>query len=158
MSQFNDTVVFEKHYQDDVNTKYGQRVKHTFVTGDGTRYETWKAPVANVLVATMGQQVQVSGQVKSDGRYTNLDITEANLDIIEANPANLAAYTPSPAVETNEERQLRIMRQSGLERAILSFGAAGISPLENLDELLELSDQFVDYFVGGREAVSAVSD
>lgn len=149
-------VTFTQHYSDMVNTKYGTKTKNTFITDDDVRYETWKAPVAAVLAANMDTPITILFDKKvSTGKegqvYTNLEIKDV-LGTTNAPAADVAVSAPvaAPPKKDDSERQTQIMRQSALERAIRAFAAAGLDPVTYSAELLELSDDYLDYFINGR--------
>jgi hypothetical protein len=63
------------------------------------------------------------------------------------------ATAPLPPQRMDAERELRIMRQSALDRAIAA-AQADIVQVPTIWELVLLADTFVTYFEGGREAMA----
>ena len=108
----------------------------------GNKYQTFNAELGAQADAATGQSVTVSYHEETRGQYTNYV-----LDAIKTGGA-VNTETANDAPSPESERQLRIMRQSGLERAILASKALGID-VSSVDDLYEISDQFVDYFVNG---------
>lgn len=132
----------------------GPWLKTVFTDEQGVEYATFKGEVASVANQLLNVPVVVSFTEKQNGQYTNRTL-EAVTPTAGATPspspaqAAAPAYTPSPAVTTEPDRQLRIMRQSALERAIMSFVADGEPILTNLTGLYQLAGEFIDFFENG---------
>lgn len=132
------------------NGTYGPYVRSVFKDADGVEWTTFKGELASQADALVGQTVEMEGNVEQNGQYTNRTL----LKVSAVANGNLApkvddfTYTVAPV---ESERQLRIMRQSALDRALTAFGIIGQDPIAALEELFELSDQFIDYFVNGVE-------
>lgn len=156
-----EAVVLTKHFFDKVGQK--QTPKNTFLSADDRRFTVWDAGIASQLLPYVGsgQPVTLTYETEVNGQYTNLIVRSAQTN---GAPPAVTQQAAAPQADSGYQRakspeeNLRIMRQSALERAILTFGASGASPLDDIDALLELSDQFIDYFNGGRQAVSVVAD
>jgi len=129
--------------------------------GDG--YNELDADIAAQLLASMGQQVTVQFEAKQNGQYTNYDvkgILGVAASVVPAVPAPgqaaptlQSAGAPPPQAqvgETQDQKQLRIMRQNAIGNAVLAFGAAGIDPVENSAELLEFAQEvLLDFYING---------
>jgi hypothetical protein len=119
------------------------------------KFSTFKGDVASVATSLIGKPVELEFIAKENGEYTNRTL----LKVSAVNGATPAPSTPTvviPATEavhtvgvTEPERQLRIMRQSALDRALTAYGIAQQDPLLELDAVYKLSDEFIDYFVNG---------
>lgn len=142
------TTVLERHYAPEKGRsgKYGP---NKFQAADGRKYETFDADVAGQAAGLLNLPVEITFDERHNGQYTNYDL----LGIRATNGASPSVSEPERGTPAggDEERQMRIMRQSALERAILTFNTAGADPLEGQDALLELADQYIDYFVNGRQ-------
>lgn len=113
----------------------------------GNKYQTFDVGLGQKAKDAKGQRVKLTWVEEARGQYTNNVLKSVELldtVVVSANDESVIKHVP----ESDGDRQLRIMRQSGLERAIL---AANILELENVDieTLFQISDQFVDYFVNG---------
>ncbi len=131
----------------------GPWVKTVFVDDGGTEYATFKGEVASVVQGFLNTPAKIEYDEKQNGQYTNrtlLAITPGNGAAPTPVAATPTAVTPTQTSESNDERQLRIMRQSGFKCAILAFQAAGIDPIQSFDEVCEFTDNAVDYFMNGR--------
>lgn len=147
-------VTFTQHYTDVVNTKYGTKTKNTFVTDDGDRYESWNTGIAAKVAATLDTPVNIVFERKQSGQYTNLEIK----DVLGGTVVGTATPAPTQTTvqvnapvttESQDERQTRIMRQSGLKAAIQAFGVAELDPVQNTDALYQLAEEFVDFYLHG---------
>lgn len=149
-----DVTTLVSHDQKSGTNKKGIWTLNKFTAADDRQYDTFDKEIASKALGLLGQAVEVSYEERQNGDFTNYTLTDVGL---HGNGAQAAApvTVSRPAVD---DRQTMIMRQSGLERAILSFAASNIDPVENQAELLELSDQYIDYFIGGRESVGVVPD
>jgi hypothetical protein len=133
----------------------GDWVRCDFEFEGGLKASTFNGGVASAATALVGQPVEIEYEEKQNGEYTNRTLLKVSA--VNGNGAaptasiqdhvEVAQNTAGPSHE--ETRQLRIMRQSGLDRALTAFGIAGQDPIESLDEVYQLSDQFIDYFVNG---------
>jgi len=158
---YQDTVIFTGHSAFQVDTRFGQKTKNVFTDTQSREFQVWKADIAAQLLASMGQQVTVQFEAKQNGQYTNYDVKGIIGGVVGA-PAVTAA-TPAPSApaqaapppqaqvgETQDQKQLRIMRQNAIGNAVLAFGAAGIDPVENSAELLEFAQEvLLDFYING---------
>ncbi len=119
----------------------GHWTKTVFTDANGTEFATFKGDVASVAQGFLNVPATISYTEEQKGQYTNLTLLA-----IVAHPE---AATPTTTALSQEAREFRIMRQSGLDRALTAFGIAGQDPIQSLEELYQLSDQFIDYFVNG---------
>lgn len=167
---YSETVVFTGHKAISGQGAKGPWSKSIFTDQQGREFGVWTnnaegAAIASQLLPLLNQSVTVEFETSQRGKFTNYDIksvTPANgsapaAAAPQAAPAPVVQQAPPPqGYESDDDRQLRIMRQSALERAIMSFGSDQVEILTNLDALFELSDQYVVYFTQGREAVGVV--
>jgi len=160
---YQDTVIFTGHSAFQVDTRFGQKTKNVFTDTQSREFQVWKADIAAQLLASMGQQVTVQFEAKQNGQYTNYDvkgILGVAASVVPAVPAPgqaaptlQSAGAPPPQAqvgETQDQKQLRIMRQNAIGNAVLAFGAAGIDPVENSAELLEFAQEvLLDFYING---------
>lgn len=129
-----------------------------FELGTGVKVQTFKGEVASVARALVGQPVEVEYEETQNGQYTNRTLLSVSA-IANGDHATPATANPSPDSSNNHtlstqtvaepERQLRIMRQSALDRALTAFGIAGQDPIEHQSELFDLARVYVDFFTTG---------
>ena len=174
---YTESVIFTGHTGAfDVNTRYGQKTKNVFVDSQGREFQVWKTDIAAQILATMGQSVTVQYEAKQNGQYTNYDVKAVTGGVLTtpmapqlgtpnnavtgpgpnvpnnlANPPVFAQAPPQQAAgESQDDRQLRIMRQNAVGNAVLAFGAAGIDPIVNRLELLEFAQEvLLDFYING---------
>lgn len=135
------------------NGTYGPYVRSVFKDADGVEWTTFKGPVASQAEALVGQTVELEGNEEINGQYTNRTLLKVSAVANGNAPVQPQGQTTAThdAGSYEQDRQLRIMRQSALDRALTAFGIIGQDPIAALEELFELSDQFIDYFVNGVE-------
>ena len=142
---------------DGTNKEGKPYVRSVFVDDDGIEWTTFKGQLASQADALVGQTVELEGVETQRGEYVNRNLvsvkahTNGNAPTV-ATPdvATLSAdSTPNNSPSYEETRQLRIMRQSALDRALTAFGIAGQDPIQSIDEVYDLADEFIDYFVNG---------
>jgi hypothetical protein len=142
-------------------------VSGTSARGDWTRcdfkdeqdrkFSTFKGDVASVATSLIGKPVELEFIAKENGEYTNrtlLKVTPVNGVVAAVTPVDSTdtvhiPVTQNAGVSYDDTRQLRIMRQSALDRALTAYGIAQLDPIESIDEVYKLSDEFIDYFVNG---------
>ena len=161
---YTETVIFTGHTGAfDIETRYGQKTKNVFTDSQGREFQVWKTDVAAQIQATMGQAVTVQFEAKQNGQYTNYDVKAVTGGVVTAPVAALSngqvpvqtaqptGIAPPPqATESQDDRQLRIMRQNAIGNAVLAFGAAGIDPVVNSAELLEFAQEvLLDFYFNG---------
>lgn len=137
----------------------GPWLKTVFTDDQGLEFATFKGEIASQASQLLNVPVVVSYTEKQNGQYTNRTL-EAIQAVGGAAPAPAAQpapgivtqYTPSAASAPESDRQLRIMRQSALERAIMSFVADGEPILTNLPGLYTLAEEFIDFFENGNQS------
>jgi hypothetical protein len=125
--------------KDDSDTKYV-----TFKEGDGKKAE-----------AARGKTVKLTFTQNVDGTYVNNtleDIQVIESEVVKAVETAQAAQaeTTAPPRSYEDERQLRIMRQSALQRAIDTAATAG--EITDPIELFKLADTYLLYFEAGSAA------
>lgn len=129
------------------NNARGPWTRYDVKDAGGNKYQTFDAELGAKAQAVQGQSVTLTFHEEARGQYTN-----NVLDGIKTSVNGATNAAPSVPSESQDDRQLRIMRQAGLERAILAASAIGIE-LSSVDDLYAISDQFVDYFVNGAPVV-----
>lgn len=152
------TTVLIAHDQKHGSNAKGPWTLNLFKAQDGNEYKTFENAIASQANALLGQTVTVEYEEKAakDPKYQPDRILESTVATPGATVAPAVPNAAPVAASSIDDRQTMIMRQSALDRALTAFGIAGVDPLADLDSVLELSDQFIDYFIGGREAVSVV--
>ena len=167
---YTETVIFTGHTGAfDIETRYGQKTKNVFTDSQGREFQVWKTDVAAQIQATMGQSVTVQFDAKQNGQYTNYDVKAVTGGVVTApaptngpvpvqhtttpnalQPVPAQFFPPTQATESQDDRQLRIMRQNAIGNAVLAFGAAGIDPVVNNQELLEFAQEvLLDFYING---------
>ena len=160
---YTETVSFTGHTGAfDIETRYGQKTKNVFTDSQGREFQVWKTDVAAQIQATMGQSVTVQFEAKQNGQYTNYDVKAVTGGVVTAPAAAPQQTAPAPngaappqqtapqSTESQDDRQLRIMRQNAIGNAVLAFGAAGIDPVVNNQELLEFAQEvLLDFYING---------
>ncbi len=115
------------------------------VKAAGKKFQTFKDAVGKQAQKLEGQTVKLTYREVARGEYTNYE-----LDAVEPDDRG-AAFTNAEVKEiqsSDDVRQLRIMRQSALDRAI-STVAAGIVEVDGADALFAIANTYIDYFVNG---------
>lgn len=140
----------------------GPWTKTVFKAADGSEYQTFEGAVASKASSLLNQPVEVTFTPKQRGQYTNLQLDDVAIVVGAANgapgtppPAHPPVATAAAPQPSADSRQYQIMRQSALERAIMSFAADGVEILGSLPELYELADQFVVYFTTHKDYENA---
>lgn len=128
------------------NLNDGRSVYRVMV-GD-REYTTFKRDIAEAAKELIGYEAELGFQVKQNGNFTNyyLDSVLPVRPIHQTGNGQLSFGT-TPAAG-GEERELRIMRQSALARAIdtLPYFTAAEQTRETL---ATLSEEYLAYFVSG---------
>jgi hypothetical protein len=150
--------VLTSHQSKSGSNAKGGWTMHIFKTADGTSYQTFDTALGNKAYGLLNQPVSLIFESETRGDYTNnvLKSIDGAAGAAPAAPAATAAATavaPIQTGETDDQKQVRIMRQSALERAILA-GTEGYIEIKSVDDLYALSDQFLDYFKNGRQGVA----
>lgn len=123
-------VTFGQHYQDVIETKFGTKTKHTFVTDDGTRYEAWKAPIAARIAASMSEPLTILFEKKVSGQYTNLEIKDVLGDVPVSVPTPDEIPTRTMSVnspEAGKAKEERITRLAIWKTAFEAFTALAVA-------------------------------
>lgn len=105
-------------------------------------YTTLKKSLAEQAKDLVDREAVIGFNVKQNGNFTNY-----YLESVQASNGQLAINGNGPA-PVSEERELRIMRQSALERALLSlpyFTAAE----QTRETIATLCEEYLAYFVTG---------
>lgn len=119
-----------------------------FQAANGNSYQTFEASIANKAYELLGEPATIEFEEQERNGYVNYVLlgVEPAAGAVESRtqPENRV----SPDVVHEDDRQIRIMRQSALDRAI-SATAAGIAEASSEDDLYRIADRFIDYFVNG---------
>ena len=145
------------------NGKKGPWTLHLFTDKNDQVYKTFETALANELAGTRGQQVTVEYEERpSRGDYPPDKIVQKLISAGNAvNTTSGAAVSVGEdgvvkhVVTTPDDRQMQIMRQSALERAIRFYALGSTKPTPA--SLFALSDKFVDYFVHGAQPTPSPS-
>lgn len=131
-----------------------------FEAANGMKFSTFKGDIASVAAALLNQTAEIEYTEKQNGQYTNrtlLGITPrpefGGAQVTHSAPATALHSPPSTHTASSSispDRELRIMRQSALDRALTAFGIEGLNPIQDSDALFQLADEFIDYFNNGR--------
>lgn len=130
-----------------------------FKASDGREYTTLDGALASKASALVGQPVRLSYTLRQNGKYTNYNLADVQpVEGVEGHVVQSVSAAQN-GTSPDEERQLRIMRQSALERALRAFEiavsqGAPLDPVANTSELYELADEFIDYFTNGNQVAS----
>lgn len=116
------------------------------------KVSTFNGGLASVAKSLEGQAVVVEYDEEQNGQYVNRSLRSIEAVNGAAAPAVATGNTATTHSSGPDQRQTYIHRQSSLKVATDIFVAAGINPLESLEELLQLSDALVGYVEGGIEA------
>lgn len=132
-----------------------------FRASDGREYTTLDGALASKASALVGQPVRLSYTLRQNGKYTNYNLADVQpVEGVEGHVVQDKTPTgPLSGINHEDERQLRIMRQSALERALRAFEiavsqGAPLDPVANTSELYELADEFIDYFTNGNQVTA----
>lgn len=131
-----------------------------FKTTGGTRFQTFEVPIGDTILASFGQPLDVEYGVKDstkDGKTYQNNIIKS-VKQVATSPDHYAGQTDAKPSLTDalpksyeDERQLRIMRQSALDRAINTVGH-GIVQADDVSDLFKLADTYILYFEAGISA------
>ncbi len=131
---------------------------HLFKDSAGQSYQTFEAPISNRAYGLLNKPVVLEYKdkpAKNPEYPPNKEIVDIQLDVaaLEAiedehyNPPTNALTSGAPLVNSGDDRQIQIMRQSALERAIRFYGYSGQAYGEV--QIYELSEEFLHYFQTG---------
>jgi len=136
------------------NSKRGPWALRLFTTAGGTKFQTFDVDLGESLEGHLNLPLEITYEIEDNGDFKN--------NVIKGwKPSENGATVSEPVQstsngETAEEKQLRIMRQSALDRAISSVAGGLVTddndvPLTSVDEstLFAIADRYVDYFVNG---------
>lgn len=169
-------VTFTQHYTDVIETKFGTKTKNSFITDDGTRYESWKAPVAAAVAAHMNEPIKVLFEKKEHNGYVNLEIKEllgvdssapapppvsdnADEPVMDPTPTRQIQVNGPSASSAQVEKEARITRTAAFKTTVesmtqifLSTGDERYNPLLNPDTVIDYVDEVLDYLITGSVA------
>lgn len=175
---YTETVTLKDHKVISGNGARGAWSKSIFTDQANREFSIWTnnaegQALANQLVQLLNQPVTVEFEATQrqgqNGRtFTNYDLKSFQAGGVspvtgtqyngqqptEATPPQQAAPPPQGRVE-DVERENRIGRYAAYERAVITFGAEGLAPLQNFEELIELSEKIKLYAEQGPAAVLA---
>lgn len=111
-------------------------------------YTTFKRDLAEAAKELIGREAEIDFQVKQNGNYTNYYLDS----VLPVRPSqqngsgqlSLDQGTPS----SSEERELRIMRQSALARAIETLPYFEKAE-QSRETLATLAEEYLSYFLSG---------
>ncbi len=136
---------------------------HLFKDSAGQSYQTFEAPISNRAYGLLNQPVVLEYKDKpsKNPEYPpNKEIVDIQPDtsVVRTDDPGLPPTTTSEAPTTTgraafaansgDDRQIQIMRQSALERAIRALSAQ-IDGFDEQYSVYELSEQFLHYFQTG---------
>lgn len=119
----------------------GPWTRYDIKDAGGNKYQTFNDQLGKKAEALKGQSVKVTYHEETRGDYTN--------NVLDSIGEAGAGEATKQHVYT-DDRQVQIMRQSGLERAIRAASLLGLN-LNGVDELYDISDEFVRYFQEGQQ-------
>jgi hypothetical protein len=154
-------VTLKTHESKSGNGKNGPWTLHVFTDEHNQPYKTFEAAIGNLAYGLINQPAIVTYDEKAakDPKYP----PDRNIRTVEPAPVApggsvappTAPVASIPAPTSGDDRELRIMRQSGLERAA-KVTELGLAPQVNsLDDLFALSDVLITYFQRGRKTAPA---
>ena len=128
------------------SNKRGPWALRIFDSAGGTKFQTFDVAVGEALEKSLGSAVDLTYEVEENGNFTN-NVVKSFKD---AGKVLSGVAEAAPPVNTND-RELRIMRQSALDRAINTVGH-GIVEVDGVTDLFRLADQYILYFEAGISA------
>jgi len=128
------------------SNKRGPWALRIFDSAGGTKFQTFDVADGEALEAKIGTPVEITYEVEENGNFTN-NVIKSFSDVGKVLSGVAEA---APPVNTND-RELRIMRQSALDRAINTVGH-GIVQAEDVSDLFKLADTYILYFEAGISA------
>ena len=140
------TVTLTKHFPTHGNNSRGPWTRHDFKDAGGSKYQTFDAALGEKAAGLLNQPVEIEYEVEARGQYENNVLK--SVKAAGGSPANPASVPSISQNVPSDERELRIMRQSGLDRAINTVNA-GITTVSTLEELFVISDEYIRYFQNG---------
>jgi hypothetical protein len=131
------------------SNKRGPWALRIFDSAGGTKFQTFDVADGEALEAKIGTPVELTYEVEENGNFTN-NVIKSFKDAAVPDYYSAGQTTPQAAVNTND-RELRIMRQSALDRAINTVGH-GIVQADDVSDLFKLADTYILYFEAGISA------
>jgi len=128
------------------SNKRGPWALRIFDSAGGTKFQTFDVADGEALEAKIGTPVELTYEVEENGNFTNNVIKSFS----DAGKVLSGVAEAAPPVNTND-RELRIMRQSALDRAINTVGH-GIVQADDVSDLFKLADTYILYFEAGISA------
>ena len=141
------------------SNKRGPWALRIFDSAGGTKFQTFDVADGEALEAKIGTPVELTYEVEENGNFTNNVIKSFKEGAAVPDYYGAGQSAPQGAVNTND-RELRIMRQSALDRAINTVGH-GIVEIEGVKvtpdkinpyDLFRLADTYILYFEAGISA------
>jgi hypothetical protein len=132
--------------------------RYDIKTAGGTKFQTFDAALGAQAKSLEGASVEIEYEVESRGQYEN-NVLKSISAAAPPDYYGAGQSAPQAAVNTND-RELRIMRQSALDRAINTVGH-GIVEIEGVKvtpdkinpyDLFRLADTYILYFEAGISA------
>ena len=129
-------------------SKRGPWALRIFDSAGGTKFQTFDVAIGESLEKSVGSAVEIEYEVEENGNFTNNVVKSFKA----AGPAPVYNDEGGVPVKSHQEdRELRIMRQSALDRAINTVGH-GIVQADDVSDLFKLADTYILYFEAGISA------
>ena len=132
------------------SNKRGPWALRIFDSAGGTKFQTFDVSDGEALEAKIGTPVELTYEVEENGNFTN-NVIKSFKDAAVADYYGAGQSAPQAAVNTND-RELRIMRQSALDRAINTVGHGIVEKVDTVEDLFRLADTYILYFEAGISA------
>lgn len=168
-------VVLTQHSSRPVQTKYGDRVVHTFTDSAGQEYDTFKQPVADAAYRLLNQHARVVFDLNGDYAHKLTAVEAASAGGAPAAPVSApsagapapstgapATITPSSTTPAGQvaDKDTRIMRQNALANALktVELGLIQLDPNRKQGgQVLELADAYIQYYVYGHNSSASAA-
>jgi hypothetical protein len=131
--------------------QYGPWTRHTFTDTAGTKFQTYKADIANAAYGLLNQPVTVNFEAKTNNGYTNNDIigiAHATTPAPAAPVTSAQAPTQPTRVETDDQKSARIARIASLQR-VGEHATAGIVNIEGAAQAMHLASIYATFIQTG---------
>jgi len=144
------------------NNDSGGWTLYLFKDAGGNKYQTFEDDLGLAAAGLIGKSVEVEYEVqerdlpaKGDRPATTVrnNVLKSVKEVDNGGPGQMQSVNAAQVNSRSydDERQLRIMRQSALDRAINTV-AAGIAEVSGFRDLFEIADEFILYFEAGISA------
>ena len=130
----------------------GEWALRIFTSAGGDKFQTFDVSLGDQVISSINSPVEVEYEIEDNGNFKNNVIRSVKAVAAgvstEVAKALVASGQASVYTLPSDDRELRIMRQSGLDRAINTV-AAGIAEAKTVNDLFALSDEYIRYFQNG---------